>query len=102
MDFSQYLVSDLLSRPGSHRDEDVEVPIRLASDSVSVDAVAAQCGLPAVDVERFFGLFGDTPAVVTLFSQGINQSSSGTDKGNAIINCHLLTGRIGREGMGPF
>ena len=32
----------------------------------------------------------------------MNQSASGTDKVNAIINCHLLTGRIGRPGMGPF
>jgi assimilatory nitrate reductase catalytic subunit len=40
--------------------------------------------------------------VVTAFSQGVNQSSAGTDKVNSIINCHLLTGRIGRPGMGPF
>src|SRR5262249_19011369 len=33
---------------------------------------------------------------------GVNQSSAGTDKVNAIINCHLATGRIGRPGMGPF
>ncbi len=32
----------------------------------------------------------------------MNQSTSGTDKVNAIINTHLLTGRIGRPGMGPF
>ena len=37
-----------------------------------------------------------------MFSQGVNQSSAGTDKVNSIINCHLLTGRIGRPGMGPF
>ena len=36
------------------------------------------------------------------FSQGVNQSSAGTDKANSIINCHLLTGRIGRPGAGPF
>ena len=30
-----------------------------------------------------------TPAVITAFSQGVNQSSAGTDKVNAIINCHL-------------
>src|SRR6202040_582156 len=29
-------------------------------------------------------------------------SSAGTDKVNAIVNCHLATGRIGRPGMGPF
>src|SRR5690606_30015476 len=40
--------------------------------------------------------------VVTLFSQGVNQSSSGTDKVNAILNVHLASGRIGREGAGPF
>ena len=33
---------------------------------------------------------------------GVNQSASGTDKVNAIINCHLLTGRIGKAGAGPF
>ena len=38
--------------------------------------------------------------VVTAFSQGVNQSSAGTDKVNAIINCHLLTGRIGKPGHG--
>ena len=36
------------------------------------------------------------------YSQGVNQSAQGIDKVNAIINCHLLTGRIGRPGMGPF
>jgi hypothetical protein len=37
-----------------------------------------------------------------VYSQGFNQSSSGTDKVNATINCHLLTGSIGRPGAGPF
>ena len=40
--------------------------------------------------------------MVTLFSQGANQSVCGTDKGNAIINLHLATGRIGKPGAGPF
>lgn len=39
---------------------------------------------------------------MTAFSQGVNQSSAGSDKVNAIINCHLLTGRIGTPGTGPF
>ncbi|HEX9625951.1 MAG TPA: molybdopterin-dependent oxidoreductase [Acidiferrobacterales bacterium] len=68
----------------------------------SITAVAAACGLDAAAVERFYRWFARTDKVVTVYSQGINQSSSGTDKVNAIINCHLLTGRIGRPGMGPF
>lgn len=41
-------------------------------------------------------------ARVTLYSQGVNQSAQGTDKVNAILNCHLATGRIGRPGASPF
>ncbi|MET0291537.1 MAG: molybdopterin-dependent oxidoreductase, partial [Steroidobacteraceae bacterium] len=70
--------------------------------SADVDATAQACGLDAHGVQRFFEAFGRSPRVITLFSQGVNQSSSGTDKVNAIINCHLLTGRIGRIGAGPF
>jgi assimilatory nitrate reductase catalytic subunit len=72
------------------------------SSSPDIATVATQCGLIATQVTEFFDLFARTERVVTLFSQGVNQTSSGTDKVNAIINCHLLTGRIGRPGMGPF
>jgi assimilatory nitrate reductase catalytic subunit len=58
--------------------------------------------LPQADVARFFDLFRSTPNTVTCFSQGVNQSAQGTDKVNAIINCHLASGRIGRRGQGPF
>ncbi len=64
--------------------------------------VAAQCQLNETDVQYFYDLFKDHKNVMSLYSQGINQSSSGTDKVNTIINCHLATGRIGQSGMGPF
>jgi assimilatory nitrate reductase catalytic subunit len=54
------------------------------------------------DLQTFLDLWVGTEKVVTVFSQGVNQSSSGSDKVNAIINCHLATGRIGRAGMGPL
>ncbi len=68
----------------------------------TLDAVAAATGLPAAAVADFYSAFGRTERVVTIYSQGVNQSAHGTDKVNAIINAHLLTGRIGRPGMGPF
>ena len=64
--------------------------------------VAKITGVPQTELENFYSLFADTERTVTVWSQGVNQSSAGTDKVNAIINCHLVTGRIGREGMGPF
>jgi assimilatory nitrate reductase catalytic subunit len=70
--------------------------------STDIAATAQVCGLDAAAVERFFAMFGANERVVTVFSQGVNQSSAGSDKVNSIINCHLLTGRIGRRGMGPF
>jgi assimilatory nitrate reductase catalytic subunit len=68
----------------------------------SIEHVAAGCDLPADDVRRFYDLFLHTERALTLASQGVNQSVSGTDKFNAIINCHLATGRVGRPGAGPF
>ncbi len=59
-------------------------------------------GLTAEALAQFYALFAYTEKTVTVFSQGVNQSACGTDKVNAIINCHLATGRIGRPGMGPF
>jgi assimilatory nitrate reductase catalytic subunit len=65
-------------------------------------SVAARTGLAPRDIVDFCAEFAATARVVTVFSQGVNQSACGTDKANAIINCHLATGRIGQPGMGPF
>ncbi|AWB68312.1 nitrate reductase [Saccharobesus litoralis] len=67
-----------------------------------IATVANICDLPEADVRAAYEIFANNSKVVSLFSQGINQSSSGVDKGNAIINCHLATGKIGREGAAPF
>ncbi|MDK3017794.1 nitrate reductase [Pseudodonghicola flavimaris] len=61
-----------------------------------------QTGLDEATIRAFCGLWLGTEKVVTIFSQGVNQSSSGSDKVNAILNCHLATGRIGKPGCGPF
>ena len=68
----------------------------------SVTATALATGLAEADVAAFFQMFAKTQRVVTLYSQGVNQSAQGTDKVNAIINCHLATGRIGKPGASPF
>ena len=72
------------------------------ASSGSIPVVAGQCGLDEEQVSHFFRLFAQNKKVVTLYSQGVNQSTSGTDKVNSIINCHLASGRLGKPGMGPF
>ncbi len=76
------------------------------SDAPGLDAAltaaGGETGLPPEDIARFFAWFAATPRTLTIFSQGANQSSAGSDKANAIINAHLLHGSIGREGGGAF
>ncbi|SDP77979.1 nitrate reductase [Phyllobacterium sp. OV277] len=68
----------------------------------NLEIVSRQTGIAQDILSAFYELFAKTERCVTVYSQGVNQSVSGTDKVNAIINCHLATGRIGRPGMGPF
>ena len=67
-----------------------------------ITATALATGLAESDVAAFFQMFAATPRTVTLYSQGVNQSAQGTDKVNAILNCHLATGRMGKIGASPF
>ncbi|MBN9234627.1 MULTISPECIES: nitrate reductase [Phyllobacteriaceae] len=72
------------------------------ADAPSEEQVAEGCGLKSGDIRLFYELFAATERTVTVYSQGVNQSAHGTDKVNAIINCHLATARIGKLGAGPF
>ncbi|RRJ83975.1 nitrate reductase [Aestuariirhabdus litorea] len=72
------------------------------SSAPDIATVAAACELEVAAVEHFFRWFAETPKTLTAFSQGVNQSSAGSDKVNAIINVHLATGRVGRPGASPF
>ena len=65
-------------------------------------AVARICRIELPVLMEFYESFAATRKTITAFSMGVNQSSAGTDKVNAIINCHLIGGRIGKPGMGPF
>jgi assimilatory nitrate reductase catalytic subunit len=66
------------------------------------DVVAQTCGLKKEDLFTAARLFATSPATLSLYCQGLNQSSSGTAKNAALINLHLATGQIGRPGAGPF
>jgi assimilatory nitrate reductase catalytic subunit len=65
-------------------------------------AVAEICGVPAQDVVTAAKWFGESGATLSLYCQGLNQSSNGTQNNAALINLHLATGQIGKPGAGPF
>ena len=65
-------------------------------------ATSTATGIQIEDLVKFFNWFAKTEKTISFYSQGINQSATGSDKCNAIINCHLATGKIGKPGAGPF
>ena len=68
----------------------------------TVDKVAEACQVTADSICQFYNWVATNDKTVTAFSMGVNQSKSGTDKVNAIINTHLFTGRVGKVGASPF
>ncbi|MEJ8853249.1 molybdopterin-dependent oxidoreductase [Variovorax robiniae] len=66
------------------------------------DKVAQTCGIDKADLLEAARLFATSAATLSLYCQGLNQSSSGTAKNAALINLHLATAQIGKAGAGPF
>ena len=64
--------------------------------------VAKTCGINEADLVTAARWFGQSKATLSLYCQGLNQSSHGTAKNTALINLHLATGQIGKPGAGPF
>ncbi|MGY3570393.1 molybdopterin oxidoreductase family protein [Vibrio paucivorans] len=73
--------------------------LKVAKPEASIEQ---KTGLSRCQLDDFYQLFSQTEKVVTVYSQGVNQSSQGSDKVNSILNCHLATGKIGKVGSGPF
>lgn len=70
--------------------------------SAGLQKTAMATGIQIEDLVKFFNWFAKTQKTISFYSQGINQSSTGSDKCNAIINCHLASAKIGKSGAGPF
>jgi len=61
--------------------------------------------ITGIDVKTLYEIarqFSAQESVLSAWTMGVNQSFMGTDTVSAIINLHLLTGQIGKEGAGPF
>ena len=78
--------------------EDLKNLVRQATP----EKVAQVCGISMADLMQAARWFATSKATLSLYCQGLNQSSSGTAKNAALINLHLATGHIGKPGAGPF
>jgi assimilatory nitrate reductase catalytic subunit len=66
------------------------------------EQVAEMCGVALEDLVTAARWFATSPATLSLYCQGLNQSSNGTAKNAALINLHLATAQIGKPGAGPL
>ncbi len=76
--------------------------VREAVRAMTPARAAQLCGLQEAQIVEAARLFAQSPSTLSLYCMGLNQSSAGTDKNQALIQLHLATGQIGRPGAGPF
>jgi ferredoxin-nitrate reductase len=63
---------------------------------------AAVCGIAEADLRQLAAWWCEAPAVLSLWSMGVNQSREGSATVAGICNLHLVSGQIGKPGAGPF
>ena len=73
-----------------------------AVESWTPRRVAEACGITEKQLRAVARLWCRKPAVLSLWSMGVNQRREGTAVVSGLINLHLLTGQIGHAGAGPF
>ncbi|MDC0602740.1 molybdopterin-dependent oxidoreductase [Aliiglaciecola sp.] len=84
-----------------HHTDNFDLALQNAQDWTP-EKVASYCQVSLAELTAFYQHFSLSDRVVTAYSMGVNQSSSGVDKANSIINCHLASGQLGKVGSGPF
>ncbi len=75
--------------------------LRATVREYSPEKVASICGVSAADIVQAARWFAKGPTL-SLYCQGLNQSTCGTDKNATLINLHLATGQIGKPGAAPL
>jgi len=70
--------------------------------SKTLKEYASTCKVPVDDIEQAARWIGGAKGFLSMWAMGLNQSTSGVNQNLALINLHLITGKIGKPGNGPF
>jgi ferredoxin-nitrate reductase len=68
----------------------------------SIPDAAEICGIASDTILLAAEWIGKSRGFLSLWTMGLNQSVVGVNKNLSLINLHLITGRIGTPGNGPF
>jgi len=69
---------------------------------VPVTKMLKRTGLSSEQFEEFWNMYKESENIITAWTMGLNQSVQGVDKNLALINTHLLSGKIFKKGNGPL
>jgi len=92
-----YIDTDFIAR----HTEGFEV-LRAHLQGATLERAARLCDVPLIDLRQAAEWIGRSPALLTLWAMGLNQSTAGVSNNLALINLSLLKGQIGKPGAGPF
>ncbi len=68
----------------------------------TLEESAIICGLNPDDIMLAAKYIGQANGFISMWTMGLNQSSTGVNKNLSLINLNLITGNIGKPGAGPF
>ncbi|MGA0560283.1 molybdopterin-dependent oxidoreductase [Larkinella sp. VNQ87] len=68
----------------------------------TIEEAADLCGIEPAAIRQAAAWIGRSKGFLSLWTMGLNQSVVGVNKNLSLINLHLITGRIGKPGNGPF
>lgn len=68
----------------------------------TISEAAQICGLNERDIRLAARYIGEAKGFISMWTMGLNQSSTGVNKNLSLINLNLITGHIGKPGSGPM
>ncbi|MEO6285901.1 MAG: molybdopterin-dependent oxidoreductase [Dyadobacter sp.] len=68
----------------------------------TIQEAADICGIQSGAIEQAAEWIGEAKGFLSFWTMGLNQSVIGVNKNLSLINLHLITGKIGKPGNGPF
>ncbi len=68
--------------------------------SRSLEALSRACGISTEQMKEAANLIGGAKKIITCWAMGLTQHKNAVDTIKEIVNLHLLTGALGKEGAG--
>lgn len=91
---------DLIDAEVTGRHPEALAALKRAVDSVSLEEVVAQTGIPVEQIHAAAAVFAEAPRAVILCGEGVLRRPGGYEQVLTLIDLAWVTGKVGRPGCG--